>query len=113
MGSQHPLPFTGLAPQQELPPVFTLRAACPYFSFTTSLMSVVLIELSLFAKSNDLFGLDGLVSSAALRVQELKQLLKCLCVGGVSEERALTLNADQVLAFEFFQVVRQSGIRNL
>src|ERR1700722_14079234 len=107
MGSQNPLPFTGLAPQQELPPVFSLRAACPYFSFTTSLMSVVLIELSLFAKSNDLFGLDGLVSSAALRVQELKQLLKCLCVGGVSEERALTLHMHEILSFEFLKVVGQ------
>ena len=70
-------------------------------------------ELSLFAKSNDLFWLDGLVSSAALRVQELKQLLKCVRVGGVSEERAFALNANQVLGFEFFQVVGQGGIGNL
>src|SRR5258708_19595970 len=37
MGSPQPLP--AVAPQQELPPDFTRRAACPYFSFTTSLMS--------------------------------------------------------------------------
>ena len=51
-------------------------------------------ELSLFTKSNDLFGIDGLGSSAALRVQELKQLLKCVRIGGVSEKRALALHAD-------------------
>ena len=41
-----------------------------------------------------LFGVDGLVSSAALRVQELKQLLKCIGAGGVSEEHAFALNPD-------------------
>jgi len=49
---------------------------------------------SLFAETNDLFGLDGLVSSAALRAQELKQFLKRIRVGGVSEERAFAPNAD-------------------
>src|SRR5258708_32662134 len=29
-----------VAPQQELPPDLTRRAACPYFSFTTSFMSL-------------------------------------------------------------------------
>jgi hypothetical protein len=51
-------------------------------------------ELSLFTESNDEFGLDGLVSSAALRVQELKQLLKCVGVRGIAEESAFALNAD-------------------
>ena len=38
-------PSPAVAPQQELPPVFTRRAAWPYFSFTTSLMSVVSVAL--------------------------------------------------------------------
>ena len=33
----------GAAPQHELPPLVTRRAACPYFSFTTSLMSALLM----------------------------------------------------------------------
>src|SRR5580693_5099112 len=43
MGSQ---PVLAVAPQQELPPDFTRRAAWPYFSFTTSLMSVVSVLIS-------------------------------------------------------------------
>ena len=41
IGSQHNR-LPRVAPQQQLPPVFTRSAASPYFSFTTSLMSVVL-----------------------------------------------------------------------
>src|SRR5580704_17745828 len=41
MGSQHPL--AEVAPQHELPPLLTRKAACPYFSFTTSLISVLLM----------------------------------------------------------------------
>src|SRR5580704_17889777 len=37
MGSQPPSKV-GPAPQQELPPVETRSAACPYFSLTTSLI---------------------------------------------------------------------------
>src|SRR5216684_2838213 len=38
IGSQ---PVLAVAPQQELPPDFTRKAASPYFSFTTCLMSAV------------------------------------------------------------------------
>jgi hypothetical protein len=34
MGSQ-PIPLAAVAPQQLLPPLFTLSAAWPYFSLTT------------------------------------------------------------------------------
>jgi hypothetical protein len=38
--TQQSLSFA-LAPQQELPPFVTRNAACPYFSLTTSLISIV------------------------------------------------------------------------
>src|SRR5262245_40216575 len=38
------VPQGEIAPQQELPPLTTLRAACPYFSFTTSLRWVLIIS---------------------------------------------------------------------
>jgi hypothetical protein len=44
MGSQHS-GLAAVAPQQPLPPVVTRKAACPYFSFTTSLMSLVSLLL--------------------------------------------------------------------
>src|SRR5437763_706307 len=40
-----PVPQAALAPQQEFPPLRTRSAASPYFSFTTSLI-FVLIRLS-------------------------------------------------------------------
>jgi len=42
IGSQ-PQPLAAAAPQQLLPPLFTRKAAWPYFSLTTSLMSVGLM----------------------------------------------------------------------
>src|SRR5436305_6817452 len=55
IGSQPPR--LAVAPQHELPPDFTRNAASPYFSFTTCLMSVglVLMTVLLFTDSNDLF----------------------------------------------------------
>src|SRR6516165_8802513 len=40
IGSQHS-GLAEVAPQQVLPPTVTRVAACPYFSFTTSFMSLV------------------------------------------------------------------------
>jgi hypothetical protein len=111
IGSQQPL--LAVAPQQELPPAFTRSAALPYFSLDYFLDVWRAHELSLFADANNLFELDGLISSTALRVQELKKFLKCVRVGGVSEECALTLHTHEILAFEFLKVVRQSGIGNV
>jgi hypothetical protein len=42
IGSQ-PRPVAALEPQHVLPPFFTRKAACPYFSLTASLMLVSLI----------------------------------------------------------------------
>jgi hypothetical protein len=43
MGSQQLL--AGVAPQQELPPDVTRKAASPYFCLTTSLIPVVSVAL--------------------------------------------------------------------
>src|ERR1700704_6001311 len=99
------------APQQELPPVVTLRAACPYFSFTTSLMSGVLMFVSLFA-ANNLLRLDGFVSGAAFGVQKSQQLLERVEVSRVPQERALPADSHQIFVLEFVQMMGQSGTRN-
>src|SRR5260370_32790079 len=100
------------APTQDLPPVETLRAACPYFSFTTSLMSGVLMFISLFATDN-LLRLDSLISGAALGVKKAQQFLERAGVGRIPQERAFPADGHQVFVLEFFQVVGQSGARNL
>lgn len=73
----------------------TLSAAWPYFSFTTCVMSGLLIAL-LSANLNDLLGLHCLVPGAALRVQELEYFLKGICVRGVAKERAFAFYSDKV-----------------
>ena len=87
MGSPHPLPE--VAPQQELLPLVTRNAACPYFSLTTSFMSGLLMRSPLPTDLNDLLWFDRLITSATLRVQELEQFLKRSCIGCVTEESAL------------------------
>src|SRR5258708_35528748 len=111
MGSAQPSDAAE-APQQELPPVVTLRAACPYFSFTTSLISGVLMFVSSFATDN-LLGLDGFISGAALGVKKAQQLFKRVGVGRIPQERSFPADTHQVIFLEFFQVVGQRGTRNL
>src|ERR1700746_364371 len=70
MGSQHAV--LAVAPQQELPPVFTRKAASPYFCFTASLMSVVsvvLIKSLLFTDLYDVLRFKGFITSAAFGVK--------------------------------------------
>src|ERR1700733_1007617 len=55
IGSQ-PNPLAAVAPQQLLPPIFTRKAAWPYFSLTTFLMSVVLMMTSPIYKAGRYFG---------------------------------------------------------
>src|SRR5208282_79703 len=55
IGSQ-PKALAAVAPQQELPPLFTRKAAWPYFSLTTSLMSVVLMMRSPIYKAGRYLG---------------------------------------------------------
>src|SRR5208282_2476984 len=55
IGSQRK-PLAAVAPQQLLPPDFTRNAAWPYFSLTTSLMSVVLMMTSPIYKAGRYLG---------------------------------------------------------
>src|SRR5208283_1933399 len=55
IGSAHPL--LAVAPQQELPPLFTRSAASPYFSLTIVLISMPLMRSPLPATLRDLFRL--------------------------------------------------------
>src|SRR5438270_10268315 len=97
MGS-HLIALAPVAPQQLLPPLFTRRAAWPYFSFTISLTSE--LDMFLLTSSPDVRGytfciqpaipatrlcaylhnflrLYCLIASTALRVQKLQQLAQC------------------------------------
>src|SRR5258708_35300270 len=110
MGSAQPSDAAE-APQQELPPVVTLRAACPYFSFTTSLISGVLMFISLFAADN-LLRLDGFISGAALGVKKAQQLFECVGVGRIPQERSFPADGHEFFVLEFFQMVGQRGTGN-
>src|SRR5260221_7670471 len=110
MGSAQPS-NAAEAPQQDLPPVATLRAACPYFAFTTSLISGVLTFISLFATDN-LLRLNRFISGAALGVKKAQQLFERVYVSRIPQERSFPADAHQVFVLEFFQVVRQSGAWN-
>src|SRR5258708_8739994 len=110
MGSAQPSDAAE-APQQELPPVVTLRAACPYFSFTSSLISGVLMFVSSFATDN-LLWLDGFISGAALGVKKAQQLFKRVGVGRIPQERAFPADGHEFFVLEFFQMVGQRGTGN-
>jgi len=111
IGSAHPEDDD--APQQELPPEWMRSAACPYFSFTVSLMFVSLIAFPLFTNLGHFFALYRPVSRATFGVQKAQQLSKRVSIRGVSQKRALTPHIHQTLGFELFQVVGQSGIGNV
>jgi hypothetical protein len=69
--------------------------------------------LSLPADLNDLLWLDCFVSSAALRIQELEQFLKCFGVRGVVKESAFPANTHEVFRPKFVEMVREGGIWNV
>src|SRR5579864_3827647 len=97
MGSQHPV--LAVAPQQELPPVFTRKAASPYFCFTTSLMSVVSVVLMmelLFTDLYDVLRFKSFVTGTTFGVEKLKQFLQSFRVCGVTEECSLPFNSHEV-----------------
>jgi hypothetical protein len=75
-------------------------------------MSGLLMVFLLAADWNDLFGFDGLVASAALGIQKLKQFLECVRICGVSEKGALSLHVDEVFRLELVEMMRQRGIGN-
>src|SRR5580704_15718491 len=112
MGSV-PVQQADAPPQHELPcPDATRSAACPYFSFTTSLTLVVLILAPLLT-AEDLLGMDGLVASATFRIEEAQQILQSVCVGRAPQERALAAHANQILVLKFFQVMGERAGRDV
>src|ERR1700746_1271121 len=116
MGSQQES-LAGVAPQQVLPPFFTRSAACPYFSFTTSLISGVLAVSGmaglLFRNLNDVTRTHGLVARAALGVEEAQDLFERFGIGGVAKERALAGDADEAFVPQFVEMVGESGIGDI
>src|SRR6201981_863001 len=113
MGSQQES-LAGVAPQQVLPPFFTRSAACPYFSFTTSLISGVLAVSGmaglLFRNLNDVARTHCLVARAALGVEEAQDLFERFGIGGVAKERTLAGNADEGFVPQFVEMVGERGI---
>src|ERR1700745_2964135 len=113
MGSQQES-LAGVPPQQVLPPFFTRSAACPYFSFTTSLISGVLTVSGmaglLFRNLNDVARTHGLVARAAIGIEEAQDLFERFGIGGVAKERTLAGDADEVFVPQFIEMVGESGI---
>jgi hypothetical protein len=98
----------GAAPQQELPPLLTRRAASPYFSFTTILISVGVIVSSLaFAEIQDFVWLDGLCPSATFGKKKRQQFLKGVRVNRVPQETPFSLDRDDALVLELFEMMRE------
>src|SRR5438270_2362373 len=113
MGSQQPL-IPDAAPQQELlPVVVTRKAACPYFSLTTSLIFADCIMALLFADLNDGLRFYGLITRAAFGIEKAEQLLQDLGVRPVAKEGSLPLYGDQILVLELVEMMRQRGIRDI
>src|SRR4029077_16038995 len=77
------------------------------------IVSAVLMDVLLFADSDDLFWFDRFVARAALGIEELQQLLQSIGIGGAAQKRSLPLYFDQAFGFQFFQMVREGRIRNL
>src|SRR5436189_3660737 len=65
--------------QQLALPLFTLRAVCPYFSFTASFMSVPAIPLLLLADLNDILRFQSLVGTSRAWSPTLSGALKNNC----------------------------------
>src|SRR5260221_7089145 len=95
IGSQESPPAAA-APQQLLPPLVTRNAACPYFSFTTSLMLTLTtsrttsgMTVLLFAELNEVLRLKRLIPCAALCIKKLHDVAQGIRVGDVMQKRAL------------------------
>src|SRR5436305_4150384 len=97
----------GATPQQELPPLVTRRAAWPYLSLTTSLMSVLMTTPYLSAKLNDLVSLDSLRPGAAFREEKCQQVLQRIGVRRVAQETALAFHGDNALVLQLVQMMRK------
>src|ERR1700733_5812026 len=107
------VPHAELPPQQEFAcPDATRNAASPYFSFTTSLMSVVLILAPLLA-ADDGLRLNSLVTRTALCVEKAQQILEGIRIGRVPKERPFAAHAHQVFVLQFVEMMRQRARGNV
>src|ERR1039458_7320985 len=117
MGSQPSIPAEG--PQHAPPPLWTRSAACPYFSLTTSLISISCLSCNSAleppracrsaANCHNCRRFNRFITSAAFRVEEAQQFLQCLRVGRIPEESALAAHLDEVFVPEFVEMVRKRG----
>src|SRR5216684_3155862 len=119
IGSQES-PSAGAAPQQLLPPLLTRKAACPYFSFTTSLMLISAISrlasgmvALLFTELDEVLRLKRLVAGAALGIKKLQNFAQRFSVGGVVQKRALALDLNELFILELVEMVRKRGAGDL
>src|SRR5712664_786907 len=109
----HENPPAAAAPQQLLPPLETRKAACPYFSFTTSLRSTLTtptmsgITVLLFAELDQVLRLERLVPRAALGIKKLHNVAQGIRVGDVMQKRALALDSHQIFILELVKMVRK------
>src|ERR1043166_1078424 len=114
MGSMS-VPQEAEAPQQELPsPAVTRRAAAPYRSFTTSLISCALIFASpqsikdeLFAAGNSL-RLDRFISRAALGIQKAEQFRQRLVIRRIAQKSPFPPHFYQILIPKLIQMMGKS-----
>ncbi len=109
MGSQQ-LSLAAVAPQQELPPLVTRRAAWPYFSFTTVFDIRGAHGFSCLQSLTMVSGSHRLVAGAAFGIKKLQQLLQGVGVGGVAQEGALALDFHQAFGLQLVEVVRKRGV---
>src|SRR5258707_3758010 len=113
-------PPAAAAPQQLLPPLVTRNAACPYFSFTTSLMLTLTtsrttsgMTVLLFAELNEVLRIKRLIPCAALCIKKLHDVAQGIRVGDVMQKRALAFDPHQIFILELVKMVRKRGARDL
>src|SRR5438552_17945905 len=111
-------PEAASVPQQPLtPPLFTPCAACPYFSFTISLMLSTLSSCNLNAalppKLNYLLRADRPVARATLLVKKAEELAQPTRVRRIPKKLLFSLNSNQAGVFQLLEVMRQRRARDL
>src|ERR1700722_1493044 len=81
-------------------------------------MSVAAVSWALMvrllpADLNYVFDFHYLVAGAAFGVEELEQYLQGVGVCDVAEEGAVSFDADEILGFEFVEVMGQGGVGDI
>ena len=113
MGSLHPL-------QARCAAAGTSAAAHPqgrlsvllfddFFDVDVDMVLIAIHAVLYLPKFERSLRLHSLVARAAFGIEELKQPLKRVSVGGVAKKRALSLHTNQIFRFELVEMMRQSG----